>query len=99
MSFPWFARLPTAIVLMGHARPHGLQLQTHGLAGDRNEALYPQHRAGLGDCRYARCERAGFGDFRQSHDEAVEIVMIMFRLEIVTGAAVGDVFLGADAEA
>ncbi len=43
-------------------------------------------------------KRRGLGDFRQRHDEAVEIVVVVLGLRVMAGAAVLDVVLGADAE-
>ena len=61
--------------------------------------FHPQHVERLRGGGDPRRQRGGVGEFGQRHDEAVEVIVIVFLLRIVQRAAVLDVVFYGEAEA
>ena len=88
-----FVGLPGAIEMMLDARPDALHEQAHRLADDFDETLDAQHVMGARRFGESRNERRRIIDGRKRHNEAVEVVMVMFRVDVMMRRTVRQIIL------
>ena len=88
---------------MFDSRTYGLDHETHRLAGNIDETLEPQHIMICNHALELLDEGFRLGHRAKPDDEALELIVVVllagFMLHLMMRFAVGDIFLGADAEA
>ena len=94
-----FIRLPGAVVMMLEAGADALNEQAHGLARDLHEAFHAQHLMRRRDLRQMRDQTFRIDGRREIDDEALEVVVIVIVLGVVTRGAIDEIGLDRRADA